>query len=317
MTGFLVSLVGQRFWIPAYICMAVGMFLPGDYRYLGDLIPWSLGAILFFTCLKIPFNEIATAVRDQRRLRQLSWMVPFKLLVLPALGWAVTWLIAPEWAPGIALACLTPVGMSTTALTDLHSGDRILALLLTAATSLLAPLTIPMCMAFMPHGVPVTLDLLAKQTVYLLLLIAAPFIAAQVVRRIAPRVIANGMAWWGRLAMLSLHVLILCASLVNHDAWASWSPLRMLIPIGLCCLVSLIIFVAVLRLRPWLSRPELTALACGALYMNNGLGLAYASKFYPGDAHFILPAIVMGIPMLAAIALWGRWAHVPTDEPAA
>ncbi len=314
--NLLASLLGQRFWIPAYVALLVGLFVPGDFAWVKPSVPYALGGILFFTALKIPFGEVVGGFADRRLLARCGWMSLAKLAVLPALAWAVTRLIAPDWAAGVALVMLMPAGLSSVALTDLHRGDRVLALFLIIVTSCLAPLTVPASMALIHPGPPPDAARLAEQALYILTMLAIPFAAAQAVRLLAPRLVAAGMAWWGRGSILCLVLIILVSCLANRAGWADWSPITMLAPLALGSIASLITLAASLALRRWLPPNAVTAFACGALYMNNGLSIVYATAFHPGDAYIILPSVLMAVPMVAAVVLWGRWARPHAGEEA-
>ena len=316
MNAFLLSLLGHRFWIPAYLALLVGLYAPGDFAWLKPSVPVALGGILFFTALKIPFGEVLGGLGDRRLLGRCAWMAVAKLTVLPALAWAATWMIAPQWAAGVALVAMMPAGLSSVALADLHRGDRILALFLIIVTSVLAPLTVPSGMALVHPGTSPDLNRLVGQAVYILKMLAIPFAAAQIVRACLPRVVASGMAWWGRGSICCLVVMILVSCLANRAAWASWPPASMLVPLGLACLASLIALGASLLLRRWLPGSAVTSFACAALYMNNGLSIVYATAFHPGDACVILPCVLMQVPMVAAVVLWGRWAKPHEGEEA-
>ncbi len=323
----IAALLGRHFWIPAYLALALGLWLPGgEFAWAKAVVPFSLGGILFFTCLRIPLAEVAGGLKDGPLLIRTGWMAGLKLIAIPAFTWGVTWFIAPAWAPGIALVSMMPAGLSSVALTDLHRGDRVQALFLILATSLLAPLTIPLAMSAVligqaSHGqtgfAPVmpTPAQMAGQTVYILMLLAIPFCSAQCLRQIAPKLIARGMSWWGRLSILSLIVMVLLCGLGNRAAWNDWSPVRMLIPLALTCLATGISLGLALGLRRWLPGSTVTAFACAALYMNNGLAIAYATKFHPSQAEIILPCVLMQVPMVAAVVLWGRWTKAEPMAP--
>jgi len=314
--NLLISLLGPRFWIPAYLALIFAMFVPGDFAWVKPSVKYALGGILFFTALKIPFGDVVGGLTDRALLARCGWMTAAKLLLLPALAYAATWLIAPDWAPGVALVALMPAGLSSVALTDLHHGDRVLALFLIIITSALAPLTVPCAMALIHPGPAPDIARLVDQAVYILTMLAVPFAAAQAVRLLAPRVVAAGMAWWGRCSILFLVVMILVSVLANRPGWAGWPVSAMLAPLALACLASLIALGATLLLRRWLAASAVTAFACAALYMNNGLSIVYATEFHPGDAHVILPCVLMQVPMVAMVVLWGRWAGPHQDEEA-
>lgn len=312
----LAALLGRHFWIPAYIALVLGLWMPGRYPWLMPFVPVALGSILFFTCLKIPLRDVGCGFRDRALMARTAWMAVAKLAVLPGAAWALTWLIAPSWAPGAALVCLMPAGLSSVALTDLHRGDRVLALFLILVTSILAPLTVPLGMALAHPGRTPDAGQLVGQAAYILAMLAIPFSLAQGVRALAPALVERGMGWWGRLSILSLVAMILVSCLANKEAWKGWSALQMLTPLALSCMASALFLAIALLLRRWLPAPAVTAFACASLYMNNGLAIAYATRFHPGEATVMLPCVLMQVPMVGLVVLWGRWAHSPPAEPA-
>ena len=159
---------------------------------------------------------------------------------------------------------------------------------------------------------------MASQTLYILALLAIPFAAAQALRYLFPRQIARGQTWWGPCAILSLLILILIASAGNQAAWRGWQPTAFLLPLALVTGATLLALGVALWVRRIFAPTAATAFACAALYMNNGLAVAYASRFHPGEAEVILPCFLMQVPMVAAVVLWGRWAHSPdADAPPA
>src|SRR3954467_7537560 len=92
--------------------LALGFLLPGDWQWLRPTIPWFLGGILYFSCLKIALRETAVAISDRSSWLRLGWLSAVKLLVIPLIAYAVTWLIAPAWAPGILLLAMMPAGFA-------------------------------------------------------------------------------------------------------------------------------------------------------------------------------------------------------------
>lgn len=317
MIAFLASLFGHRFWIPAYIALVGGFVVPGDYAALKPTVPYLLGGILFFTCLKIALGEVVGTVRHPATLRRVAWMAVAKLLGIAAVTGAITWLIAPDWTAGIVLVMAMPCGMSTAAFTDLHRGDRVLAILITLATALLCPLTVPPIMALVQaRGAPPA-SAMVGQTLYLVTLLLVPLVAGQLVRRAAPGLVSAGMAWWGRLAIACLVVLIFVVVAANREAYANLPWTGLIPPLALCSMASGVAFASAWLLRGRLPLPAVTAYACGAIYVNNGLAMAYANRFHAGDAHIFLPAMLLQFPMLLLTALWGRWAvpHPDSDEP--
>ena len=48
--------------------------------------------------------------------------------------------------------------------------------------------------------------------------------------------------------------------------------------------------------------------------MNNGLGVAFSSRFFPDAPAMLLPAILMQVPMVAGVALVAHWARARSRD---
>lgn len=309
MSAFLASLIGSRFWIPAYISFFLGFIIPGQWDGVRFLVPLCLGGILYFTCLKLPLHEIVGALTDRRRWLQVGWMTAVKLVALPVVAWAVALALAPQWAPGVLLVCAMPAGLSSIAFTDILKGNHVLALLLVIAGSLLCALTVPgLLLALGPHAV-FDPQIIGERIVYILKLLLIPFALAQLTRRLAHGFVVRHHGRWGAGAVICSCLLGLVSVLVNRDLWAAWHPAQLLAPLALVCLLS----VGILTLGWWVQRligaHDAMAFACGCAYMNNGLSIAFAVAFFHDDPTMILPSVLMQIPMIGSVALIGRFAH--------
>jgi BASS family bile acid:Na+ symporter len=254
----------------------------------------SLGGILFFPCLRLSLGEVGAGLCDRGRLWRLSWMVPMKLVALPLAVYALTLAIAPNWATGMLLVTAMPAGLSTIAFVDLHRGDRVLALMLVLASSALCPLTIPLFMAWASPGPAIMVGEVARQAGGIALILIVPFVLAQVVRRVVPGFVARHDQRWNLGAIASVSVMIFCAVAAHRAQWSGWDAARLAGPLALTCLAAALAWAV-----GWAA-----LLVCGAVYMNNGLALAFATSFYPGDPTLLLPTILMQIPMVAGVALW-------------
>jgi predicted Na+-dependent transporter len=176
--------------------MLAGFIVPGDYEFLRPSIPILLGGILFFSCLKVPFQDIVHAARQSGVWWRLSWLTTIKLLALPLLAWAVVRLIAPQWAAGVLLMGMMPAAFTSMALTDLYHGNRLTALLLMMLGSLAVPITMPLLIAWCTDG-HISVMQAASEAGYVALLLFCPFIAAQFVRWLVPQWTTRHYQQWG------------------------------------------------------------------------------------------------------------------------
>ncbi len=300
----LASLFGRRFWITAYVLLVAGFVLPGDYAWLRPSIPILLGGILFFSCIKVAPRDIADAMTQRGVWWRLGWLSTIKLVLLPFGAWGLTWLVAPQWAPGILLMSLMPAGFSSMAFADLYHGNRLTALMLMLLGSLAVPFSVPLFLALCT-GSSMTLSDSLHEASYVGLLLFCPFISAQLMRAALPRVIERYYDHWGHCSIACVCVLIFVAVVVNRPSWSHIPMADLWLPLSLTT-GAIMLFVSVGWLQGrLLERREGVAFICTAIYMNNGLAVAFASKFYPNDPYMVLPSIIVQFPMMACIVIAG------------
>jgi BASS family bile acid:Na+ symporter len=298
----LASALGPRFWVTGYVFLILGLVLPGEWSGLKPTVPLLLGGILFFSFLRLPFAEVVGVVGDRRRWAAACWLAVLKLLAIPGAVWLLMRGISPEWAAGMLLVACMPAGLTSIALTDLQRGDRAQALLLVVLTSFLAPVSVPMLLTLLTGASPDP-GAVAGRALYILALLVVPFVAAQAMRALFPGPVARHQAQWSRGSIACAMLLVGASVLAVRGAWAGTPALSLLWPLLLTIIASLVAVAAIWLVARRSSRAETVAFACGAIYVNNGLAVAFAVQFYPGDAHMVLPAILIQVPMLALIAL--------------
>ena len=303
----MMDLLGRRFWVTTYLALLVGVLIPGAHPEWSAAVPVVLGGILFFTGLRLPWAEITAAARSLPRWRLAALLGGMQLIALPLLAWGLTRLVSADWAGGILLVSMMPAGLSSIAYTDLFKGDRALALLLVVVTSLASPFTVPLGLQlFGPDHAQVDLAAMAGRAGYILMLLGIPLAAAQTLRVMAPGPIQRHHRLWGMLAVACSCVLGGVAVVTTKTAWLplAWTGLAW--PLLLTCAASALFVVISLIARRWLGPTEAVAFACGAVYMNNGLSVAFAVRFFPDSPAMLLPSVLMMVPMVASTAIIGR-----------
>ena len=316
MRAFLHSMLGTRFWLCAWLAIAAGFLLPGHWQWVVPTMPWLLAGILFFSSLRLGWTDLAKGISAPGLAGRVAVMSLVKLVLLPLLVWAIVLLCSKEWSTGILLTWLMPASMSTLALADLLGGNRVLALAYVAITNILAPLSIPLLLTL--GGGQVDASMLAERAVFILTLLVLPFLVAQILRRYAPTCVARGHGWWSRLSLLSMIMLCFAGTAGGRHAWADWPIMAMVIPMLLVCLGTVVSFVIGMAARRFWPHPDAVTFAIGAVFMNGGLALTCSNRFFPGDPHTMLPAVLVMIPAMGMAALAGRMrASAALDMPAA
>jgi len=308
MTRALAFLLGSGFWITALVMMGAGLWLPGDYTILHHGIPVFLGGILFFTALKVELRQIGGAMHGSAPLRRLGATALVKLLILPLVAWAITWLIAPDWALGVLLVMAMPAGLSSPAMSDLYRANVPFALAFTGLTSLLCPLSIPFLIQCCdPSGAHIDPRVLAERALYIIVLLATPLALAQIVRALAPTLVQRHYSRWGYGAVLSSCLLIFVSISCNRHAWEHLPQIQLLLPLLLCSAILVLAVASAVIAHRWMPSSEAAAFGFCCLWMNNGLSVAFSDRFYHGNAGVILPSVLMQLPIIAYVAFFGRW----------
>lgn len=198
---------------------------------------------------------MALAARDfakvASRPRGLLLGMAGHYLVLPLVGFAFALLFRSsyELAVGFVLVAASPSASSSNALTWLARGNLALAVSLTAVSSLLTLLTIPLFTGaalhvFAGQAQPIVLPV-GQMLIHLALLVLLPLILGMFARRLLPGACGILEPWLNRASMLLLLLLI---ALIAVDQWEV--------------------------LRPWMGRLALATTAMCLLAMLAGAGLA-------------------------------------------
>lgn len=306
MRTVVAELLSRFFWVTALVMMALGLWLPGEWGVLRPLIPLFLGGILFFTALKVPLEQIVEQMQV-RKLPALAGLSLVKLGLLGAVGWSIGQLIAPEWAMGTAIVMAMPAGLSGSAITDLYRGHVGFALVFTLLTSLLAPLSIPALVLVLDPHTRIEIAMLAERALYITVVLGVPLTVAQIVRRVFPATVRRHYGRWGYGAVLSSCLLIFVSISSNRSAWQGLPAHALLIPLGICALALAVALLTSMALARWWRGPEGVAFGFCCLWMNNGLAVAFADRFYHGNAGVILPAVLMQLPIIAYVGILGAW----------
>ncbi|MBA3684874.1 MAG: bile acid:sodium symporter [Planctomycetes bacterium] len=312
----LASLFGRRFWITSLLMIAAGMWLPGDYSALRPMVGVALGGILFFTGLKMRVSALVDEVRDPPGMARVATLAAIKLLLVPAVACAVAWLFGPQWALGVLLVSAMPAGMSSTAIADVYRASGPLALVVTLATCLACPLTVPLVLRLGAGSSAMDAGALGEQALYIATMLIVPFTLAQVVRRTAPAFVDRHQSRWGYGAVISSASLIFFSISASRQAWAGFRLVELLSPLLIDTAVMATTLAIGLSTRRWLGRQRADAFTFCCVWMNNGLAVAFAGQFYHGDPYAILPPVLMQLPITGAVAVMA-WVIARDERSAA
>jgi BASS family bile acid:Na+ symporter len=272
-----------------FFSMAAGLVWPEPSGRLSPYLNWLLMVLLYLAFLKVRPQAIRGEL--QRHPKEFCLLVALKLFLLPVLIYP----LAAQFMPAYALALLLLAGVSTgvsapffAALVGAHIP---LVLLLTVATSMLLPATLPF-MARLLAGTDLVVD-----PVHLGGLIGAiifiPLFAATLTQRFLP-----GLTQW--LGLRSYYPSLLLIAAINLGAFGNFAPFlkahqaQIVVALGLSTALALILAgIGAIAFRQ--SQPPVQAAAAASLgWINNILVLVLGNDL--GDPHVSLLAALYLIP---------------------
>lgn len=313
--------IGERFWVLAYCMLAAGLLVEIPEEIARQAIPVCLGGVLYFTFLKVS----PSAVRNELKRPFAGWrllgLVLLKLLVLPGLIFAASLWLPVDDALGLLVLAAMPAGMSSVAFTDVHRGNVSLALLVLLATSLLSPVSVPVSLELprmlgLTRAHALSTSEIVDRVGYIAVLLGVPFGFAQLSRRAAASWVARHQSRFTPLALTCLLVLIFLATTATRARWFEQGLGGFLRVLGAVSVTSLAFLGAGALAGRFMSREDAVAFGCNAVYVNNGLAVAYALAFYPERTGVVLPCILITVPMVWVIGWVGRVVPAAqTQEP--
>jgi len=149
----LQSFLSEELWLFILIAIVLALFLP--QVWLVDYAVYFLLIVMFLTSLKIGLREVGRVVRKQRRELCISLLLVYVLS--PLIAFAFSFFLEKELAVGLILYSTIPAAMANTFYMGILKKNAALALMITAVTTLLAPLIAPVIMELLT-GTMVEMD---------------------------------------------------------------------------------------------------------------------------------------------------------------
>ena len=274
------------------------------------LLPAALGFIMFSV-------GITLVPADFKRLVELPRAVAAgliaQLLFLPVIAWllAVAWQLPPEMAVGLMILGACPGGPSSVLITHLARGTAALSITLTAITSLVAMLSVPLVVnlslqVFLGADSPIELSV-ARLVRSVFLITTVPVAAGMLLRAWRPQLADRLQAWLGRIAT-TLFVLIVIATFVSQRE-ALFNHLPTVGPAAASLNLAVMLVGAGLALALRLDRRDGIAIAAECGLQNAALGIFIATAVL-GAAPLAVPSVVYALLMnvgALGLILVARW----------
>ncbi len=304
-----VKRLGQSYLLVALAALLFGLLTP---KLASLFLPYTtifLGVIFFLTALKINLKEIILYLRDWRMVVETNFLM---LIVIPVMVYYLLRFFVSELALPFFILAAMPTAMAAPLIAELMGGRQSLALLATATTSLLAPLTVPFLIKFFA-GAQVQVSFI-DMFLSLTKVIFIPFILAEILKYTWPRASMHITKISPLLSVTLLGLIIAAVSSRQAEAiLKSFSD-----PHTLTVLVSLFILFAFFHWLGytaifWRSSKDRFTISICLTYMNFLLAIYLVDNFFPEPA-ITLPIILSVVPWTIFLPVSGliakKWLKV-------
>ena len=270
--------------------LILGFFIPKVFLSLNEAVLPILGIIIFVSFLTIDYGEFFKTLKYFHL--PAAVFIGAKSLVPAALYFAAAG-IDTDVALALLLLTATPPGMITPALTDLIRGDTAFVLALVVVSAFIAPFYLPFFIGLVA-GAHLELDTVGMM-ITLAELIFIPFFASLPARRFGKRIIRRTEPMHGAVSILLLFLVLVgigargSGYITAHPRYALFA---LAVAVPLCALLVAVGYFGF----PFLSKPRRMGLAVAIPYMNLGLSVGIALKFF--STRVLLICVLYQLPVI-------------------
>jgi BASS family bile acid:Na+ symporter len=281
--------------------LILGVVFPSAFRIFSSYTTIMLMVIFFTSSLRLEFGELAGYVKDWKMLLIANAIM---LFFMPFAMWLPTWAFAPDWSLAFLIVGVVPTGLTIALIADLFGGRPSLAMLISATTSLLSPITIPLVLSVLV-GKSVAIPVLSLFG-SLFLTIVVPFIGAALMKaKFRPFVQKHDLLW--RETSLFLFALVVAgvvADTVSDKALPlGWNEL------GIVAVMTIFmggIAWFAYAITNWRTASERITIALCMVYMNNTLALYIGDKYFQDQN--VVPKLLVILTAVNALLPPIKWA---------
>ncbi len=169
------------------LSMAGGIFFPRFGLLFREFPFYCLMILLFLSFLSIEMATLWAALKNT--LPKIVCLSFLKLILLPLVVYAVFRVVAPSYAVAALLLSGVSTGVVAPFIANLVGANGALVMVVVVVTSLLVPFTLPLLIDMLLHReVDIPLPAMIRMLAFVVFL---PFLAAETLRKAAPRIQAG------------------------------------------------------------------------------------------------------------------------------
>ncbi len=264
----------------AFSGMGIGIAFP----QLAGPLAWApragMAAFLFLCFIAVDLRQTWQGIKAAPGL--IFYLVLLKLFLLPVMLWLFYLLINPEYALAGMLLASAPIGVVVPMFCLILGADVVLTLVGLVVTTLLLPLSMPLlaklALDYSGSGAMLRLPW-GGMTLTLLLTIAIPLAAAEIMRRACPCALEAMRA--KRQGVSLFFVFITAAAIFSrYSEILLQDLLSLLTALGFSCLSALFCFVVTAVLTWRFPLDKQLSFLIGCVGMNNVLALIISAEFF-------------------------------------
>ncbi|WP_343565176.1 bile acid:sodium symporter family protein [Kiloniella sp. b19] len=263
-------------------------------------LPLILAFMMFTLGLDLKLSDFS---RLLKRPRDMTVGLGLQLIALPLVGYflASFWSTSPEIAMGLMLIAIAPGGVTSNYLTALARGDVALSISLTATTSILAPLTIPIVLSLSYQtitGEQFNSEFsLLYVTISAFLIVTVPVFLGMTVRHFAVNFADAAKNPLHKLSSLFFLLVLAGAIAKERDNIAAYFAEAGLITLALNLIMMTLAFSCARLLGSGRKQEVSLAIECGL--QNGTLAIALGALLFE-DGRYLIPAATYSLIMFAS-----------------
>lgn len=259
------------------------------------ILPLALAFMMFTLGLGLGVSDFARVIT---RPRDILIGLSLQIGLLPVVGLVLiaVWPLSPEIAIGVMLIAVAPGGVTSNYLTALARGDIALSVSMTAVTSILSVITIPLILSYvisdgLPEGASFT-----KTALSIFLIVTLPVMLGMAFRKFAHTVVQK-MERSAHLISTALLVLVLVGAVVQQrDNVVSYFAEAGAVTLALNVIMMVLAYSIARTLGTGPKQQISMCMECGL--QNGTLAIAIGVMLFGGGA-YLIPAATYSLIMFA------------------
>ncbi len=262
------------------------------------LLPIAIGIIMFSLGVGLTLKDFQRVLKQPR---DFFIGLTSQIILLPIVAFIIIYffpLSSPELAVGVMIIAAAPGGATSNLFTSLAKGDVALSISLTAITSLISVITIPIISIYFYNyymGEKIDVDV-TKKCLELFAIVAVPTLIGMVFRKFFEKITLNIENIVKIISAILLSLVIIFAIFKYQDEVLKYFKQAGLITLLLNIIMMLIAFYIARLFVTGIKQGRCITLECGL--QNGTIAIFVAEEIFKGEA-FIIPAATYSLIMFA------------------